>query len=388
MDAHRPRGRVRPAPRGLTWPAVTPRAPRSREIREQLDHPIIDNDGHIIEFLPLVRDVLVELAGESVAEQFDVVVASGRLTQSMSAEERRAAGMARMPWWGLPTRNTLDRATAMLPALLYDRLDEIGIDFAFALPDVRAHRDPRSTDDELRQALSRAFNTYYAEVYAPYDDRLLPVAVHPDVHARGGGRRARPRGRRTRTARRHDGRRSSAADTGPATARLPLVRRSRATTSAYDYAPVWERCVELGVSPTFHSTGGAAAARTSPTNYVFNHIGNFAAAGEAVRALAALRRRARPLPAAALRVPRGRRGLGGNLYADVARPLGEAQPSTPSARTTRPRSTARCSRRCSRRTPSAGSRDRLDRLDDGLHMLSEPFDERLTPLDEFAESGS
>jgi hypothetical protein len=32
-------------------------------IRGQLDHPIIDCDGHIIEYLPLVRDILVELAG-------------------------------------------------------------------------------------------------------------------------------------------------------------------------------------------------------------------------------------------------------------------------------------------------------------------------------------
>ena len=35
-------------------------------IRARLDHPVIDNDGHIIEFLPLVRDIIVELAGESV----------------------------------------------------------------------------------------------------------------------------------------------------------------------------------------------------------------------------------------------------------------------------------------------------------------------------------
>ena len=44
--------------------------------------------------------------------------------------------------------------------------------------------------------------------------------------------------------------------------------------------PLWEKCVELGVSPTFHSTGAGWGTRTSPTNYVFNHIGNFAAAGE------------------------------------------------------------------------------------------------------------
>ncbi len=37
-------------------------------IRGRLDHPVIDSDGHLIEYLPLVRDFLVEEAGESVAQ--------------------------------------------------------------------------------------------------------------------------------------------------------------------------------------------------------------------------------------------------------------------------------------------------------------------------------
>ena len=52
--------------------------------------------------------------------------------------------------------------------------------------------------------------------------------------------------------------------------------------SAHDYDPVWARCAELGVSPTFHSTGIGFGSRVSPTNYVANHIGNFAAGSEAV----------------------------------------------------------------------------------------------------------
>ena len=42
--------------------------------------------------------------------------------------------MMRSAWWGLPARNTLDRATALLPKLLYERLDEIGIDLAVLYP--------------------------------------------------------------------------------------------------------------------------------------------------------------------------------------------------------------------------------------------------------------
>src|SRR5690349_24299093 len=103
-------------------------------IREQIDHPIIDGDGHIVEFLPLVRDILVEIAGSAIAERFDVVVASGRLTQTLSPAQRREMALMRMPWGGIPTRQTLDRATAMLPKLLYERLDQSGIDVAVAYP--------------------------------------------------------------------------------------------------------------------------------------------------------------------------------------------------------------------------------------------------------------
>ena len=40
-------------------------------VRNKIDHPIIDSDGHLIEYLPLVRDFLVEEADKSVATGFD-----------------------------------------------------------------------------------------------------------------------------------------------------------------------------------------------------------------------------------------------------------------------------------------------------------------------------
>ena len=254
------------------------RSAEVREIRGRIDHPIIDGDGHIIEYLPLVRDILVEIGGASIAERFDLVVNSGRFMQMLSPEQRREMALMRMPWWGIPTRNTLDRATAMLPGLLYERLDQIGIDVAIAYP-TYGLTAIHLTDNELRPALSRAFNVYVAEVYAPYRDRIVPVACIPTFtpeeavaeleHSVGelglravmmGGAIPRPfPGTDTPGARWIDG---------------------LGHASTHDYTPLWEKCVELGVSPTFHSTGAGWGARTSPTNYVFNHIGNFAAAGE------------------------------------------------------------------------------------------------------------
>jgi len=254
------------------------RSPEITEIRARIDHPIIDGDGHIIEYLPLVRDILVEIGGPSLAEGFDLLVNAGRLTQTLSAAQRRELALMRIPWWGIPTRNTLDRAPAMLPGLLYERLDQIGIDVAIAYP-TYGLTAIHLTDNELRPALSRAFNMYVAEVFAPYRDRILPVASIPTFTPEEGvaeleyavselGLRAVMMGGAVP-------RPFPGADT-PGARWIDGLGHA----SMYDYTPLWEKCVELGVSPTFHSTGAGWGARTSPTNYVFNHIGNFAAAGE------------------------------------------------------------------------------------------------------------
>jgi hypothetical protein len=52
--------------------------------------------------------------------------------------------------------------------------------------------------------------------------------------------------------------------------------------SESDYDPVWAKCVALRVAPTFHTSSQGIGTRVSYSNYVYNHIGHFAAAGEAV----------------------------------------------------------------------------------------------------------
>jgi len=65
-------------------------------------------------------------------------------------------------------------------------------------------------------------------------------------------------------------------------ARLAVWYDVLALDSDYDYDPVWAKCRELGIAPTFHSAGSNQGLRNSPTNFVYNHIGHFAAAGHAV----------------------------------------------------------------------------------------------------------
>jgi hypothetical protein len=138
--------------------------------RQRIEHPVVDADGHLLEFLPLVFDFVREEAGEGVRD---------RLLRFNRERFRNAEGFVPVRvFHGLPAENTLDRMTVTLPRLLYERLDEIGIDFSLLYPSfaltLLAH-----PDDEVRQAGARALNRYYAEVFDGFRDRLEPVAVIP-----------------------------------------------------------------------------------------------------------------------------------------------------------------------------------------------------------------
>jgi predicted TIM-barrel fold metal-dependent hydrolase len=354
-------------------------------IRGRLDHPVIDSDGHLIEFLPLVRDNLVELAGESVAEAFDRMVNGGRAIHAVPpGTERRRIGMSRTAWWGVPTENTLDRATAMFPDLLYHRLDELGIDFALLYP-TYGLTVTAFPDDELRRSMARAFNRYYAEVYAGFRDRLEPVACIPTFtpeeavdeleYAVGElGLKA-------------------VMLAGVIPRRLPGLEEHRAARwidaighdSPYDYDPVWAACDRLGVAPTFHASGQGWGTRMSTTNYAYNHIGNFAVAGEATARSLFFGGVPRRFPALRFAFQEGGVAWACNLFSDI---LGHYAKRNGDAIGRYDPSRLDTSQLMSLFDDFAKGRVRQqrDRLPYGLNMLSEPEDEGAL-IDEFASAG-
>jgi len=255
-----------------------------QKIRAGLNYPVIDSDGHWIEYQPMILDYLKKVGGTKAAEGLksrDEIVAK---IIGLTTDQRRDEGRAQQAWWAFPTKNTLDRATAMIPKLLYHRLDELGIDFTIVYPTSGLGLYSIG-DAEMRQATCRAFNMYIADAFREFSDRITPAAAIPmhtpeeaiaeleEVKSLGlkvivmGSmiRRSIPgtvrRGERNRFAAIHD---------------------VLGIDSPYDYDPVWKKCVELGLAPTFHSAGRSAGFRVSPTNFTYNHIGHFASAGEAV----------------------------------------------------------------------------------------------------------
>ena len=52
--------------------------------------------------------------------------------------------------------------------------------------------------------------------------------------------------------------------------------------SAYDYDPLWAKCVELGIAPVFHSSLQSHRVTRSATSYVYRHIDGLAASHESL----------------------------------------------------------------------------------------------------------
>jgi hypothetical protein len=167
-----------------------------------------------------------------------------------------------------------------------------------------------------------AFNTYIADEFGPLADRMTPAAVIP-----------------------MDTPQEAIAELEYAVGKLglkvvvmaSLMRRpieaiARKTPQAeryacwydligldsqHDYDPVWAKCQDLGVAPTFHSGSRGFGLRTSPTNFVYNHIGHFAAAGEAVCKALFMGGVTRRFPELKFAFLEGGVGWACNLYADL-----------------------------------------------------------------------
>ena len=261
-------------------------ATRSAEIRANLNHPLIDGDSHIIEFSPVLMDYIRDAGGEDAVTDFRANQRGGRTGPGwyqMNWDERKDNRAIRAPWWALPTKNTFDRCTAMLPKLYHQRMDDFGLDFAVLYPTsgLGFHSIP---NDEYRRLACHAYNEYAAAAYSEYSDRMTVAAIIP-LHTPEEGIRelehAHSLGLKVAMI--------------PSFIKRPVPRVEReypelagevfwldsfAIDSAHDYDPFWQRCIDLGFPLAAHSGGMGFHDRSSISNYMHNHMGHFAAAGE------------------------------------------------------------------------------------------------------------
>jgi predicted TIM-barrel fold metal-dependent hydrolase len=258
------------------------------EVRAQLSHPVIDADGHILELGPaLDRYLRQEGLPDGIRAGFNGPDGVGFGNGHESIETRKAWRANRSPWWGLPA-TPYEYATAALPRLFYERLDEFGIDLAIVYTTAglaSLHID----DDATRVGVCRAINHYNADTFAGLEDRMLPVGLvtahTPEEAIESLEHAVNDLGFRTVLM--------------PAFVRRPLPgargakwgdREMEYATwfdtygidSDFDYDPFWQRCVELKVALATHSIGLGIGFRQSISRFMYNDVGHFAATAEAV----------------------------------------------------------------------------------------------------------
>ena len=258
----------------------------ARKIHDRLKHPVIDADGHWAEFAPHMREEFRKIGGDTAVEA--LAMASARIPNSldMSVAERRRRRIGQEAFWFLPTKNTLDRATAMMPRLLYERLDDLGLDFCVVYPTAGLgyYRLP---PNKLRRALCRAYNVFTADQFRPYNDRIIPAAIIPmytpeeaieelEFVSRQLGIKVVMLGSLIRRPI------PALVQEHPEAAKFVEWYDPIAIDSEHDYDPVWAKLRELRIAPSFHNGARSILLRNSPSNFCYNHIGHFASASEAM----------------------------------------------------------------------------------------------------------
>jgi hypothetical protein len=252
-------------------------------LRSELGHPVIDNDGHVLEIVPVLAEFVREVGGADAVERYLAATAISRAStygkqRAVALEDRRDRWIGQTSFWG-HTTNTYDRATSLAPKLFLERMGELGFDFSILYPTEGLYAN-RLEDPELRRICCRAVNLYQTELFKGCEQQLLPVAVIPmatpeeaieeleyavtalgyrTVVLASGSRRPIPAYER---------------ELGPDAA--AAIRRIDfyGLDAAYDYDPLWQRMVDLKVPATFHGqTVGTWFGPSSISNNTFNRLG-------------------------------------------------------------------------------------------------------------------
>src|SRR5437899_11749340 len=99
----------------------------ARKLRNRLTHPIVDADGHWLEYNPVMREESRRIGGDAAVEA--LAIASDRIPSSlrMSLAERRRPRVGQGAFSSSPGADFPDRGTAVQRRQMSERLHGAGI---------------------------------------------------------------------------------------------------------------------------------------------------------------------------------------------------------------------------------------------------------------------
>lgn len=227
---------------------------------------VIDADCHIIEYLPALSDLLRDLKFHRAAD----ALTSLRMMPARKPQRFMAT------WWGTPNKDADARAAGFAPALLHARMAEQGVAVALIHSTLGLSLGAVH-DTDSRVQLAMGLNRYAVEVTEGLGDKIIPSAVVPMSSPSDACEVVR-----------------DAASLGFRCVLLeaPVWRFSKIDGppeicavghgSNSDYGPLWDLLCELRLAPVFHASGMGWGSRASTENFIFNHLGAFAAGSDYV----------------------------------------------------------------------------------------------------------
>ena len=261
---------------------------KAARLREQLGYPVLDGDGHIVEIMAVFLDYVAQ---RGHADLLQGMFARHRAIEDIPLDERRLGGICPHSWHTPST--TEYYATVTSPKRYYERLDEAGIDFMVLYPTAGISFS-QIHDEEQRVTMCRLYNEWAAEQYGAYGDKFARAAIipmHTPAEAVAALEHAKQVGAKVGMIASHV-HRPHPGETWPpddewASARIPEWETKGwvdtfGIDSPYDYDPVWAKAIELQIPLAAHTAGMGASDRASVSNFNFNQIGHFAAAGHAL----------------------------------------------------------------------------------------------------------
>jgi predicted TIM-barrel fold metal-dependent hydrolase len=262
---------------------------KAARLREELGYPVLDADGHIVELMAVFVDYVRDHGREDLLK--GGMMKRTRAVEDLSMEERRAGGVLPNSWH-VPS-STDYYATVTSPRRYYERLPEAGIDFAVLYPSF-GNALLQIHEAEQRVTLCRLYNEFVAEQYRPYQDRFTVAALvpmHTPEEAVVALEHIKALGAKVALIPSHV-HRPVPGQTWPPDDEWAAVRIPQWEThgwldtfgidSPYDYDPVWAKTIELQLPMAAHTAGIGNSDHASISNFVFNQIGHFAAAGSAL----------------------------------------------------------------------------------------------------------
>src|SRR5947208_16507914 len=80
----------------------------ARKLRSRLSHPIVDADGHWIEYAPVMREEFRRIAGDAAVEAYDIARSRVPGALKMSVAERAKKRVGQEAFWSSPSENVRD----------------------------------------------------------------------------------------------------------------------------------------------------------------------------------------------------------------------------------------------------------------------------------------